>query len=50
MQLVIGSVITTVLRLRAAHRELAAQPATPGDVAAFTRQITVPLRLTGAVA
>jgi CDP-diacylglycerol--glycerol-3-phosphate 3-phosphatidyltransferase len=46
-QVVSGSMITTVLRLRAAHRELRAQPA---DVVPITRPITVPLRLTGAVA
>ena len=46
-QLVNGSLVTTVLRLRAAHRELKAQPA---DVVPITRPITVPVRLTGAAA
>lgn len=51
VQLVNGSLITTVLRLRAAHRELTAQPAEPvADVVSITRPTTVPLQLTGAVA
>lgn len=51
-QLVNGSLITTVLRLRAARRELTAQRASEpiADVVPITKPITVPLRLTGAVA
>jgi CDP-diacylglycerol--glycerol-3-phosphate 3-phosphatidyltransferase len=51
-QLVNGSLITTALRLRAAHRELKAQRASEpiADVVSITKPVTVPFQLTGAVA
>ena len=51
-QLVNGSLLTTVLRLRAAHRELKAQRTHEpiADVVPITAPITVPLSMTGAAA